>query len=117
MSLAAIAALYLFFPTILKGFVELAVSFGSPLAKWLGEKLTIFLDVLLEGAKDMLDNWKSMVFVATVAAVAGWSFHTSTEKCFDKVRKDWTLSPRNSVTKVVKEEDPLTIFFKQFGLR
>lgn len=116
LSIVALGILAIFAPS----FLQVAgnwLSALTPLIKWAAETLTGFLDVLLEGAKDMLDNWKSIVFVATVAATAGWMFHTSTEKCFDKVRKDWKLTPRTSVTKVVKEEDPLSTFFKQFGIR
>ncbi|CAA2141603.1 hypothetical protein [Hyphomicrobium sp. ghe19] len=117
LSLTAVLLLATFAPSTLKFAFTIAAEFLTPVAKKVGEKFAAYLDAVLEGAADCLDNWKSILFVATVAGFSGWYFHTSTERCFDMVRKDWKLTPRTNVTKVVKEEDPLTTFFRNFGLR
>jgi len=79
----------------------------SPLLKWAVEMFAGFLSVLVEGLKDMLDNWKSIVFVATLSALSGAAvaIHNHTEvpkkceKIIKELRKDYKFVPRKDTSK------------------
>lgn len=109
LSVTALVLLALFAPSVLKVVAEVAVKFLGPLAEWTVAKLTAFFDVLIEGAKDMLDNWKSIVFVATLVATASWYFHKSDQTCIEQVRKEWRLLPREAPKAVAPIKKNVTV--------
>lgn len=71
----------------------------SPLIRYLLEALLDILSALWEGAKDMLDNWKSLLFVFTVGALSAYgAIHyqgdTNCKSVIKQLHRDYTFVPK-----------------------
>lgn len=101
------AALAVFAPSALTVASSWLVAM-SPLVRGASDLIVAFFTAIVNGARDMLDNLSSIVFVVTVAALASWWVtHTkfctvaakpvSCEKCITELRKNFTFVPKHPV--------------------
>lgn len=86
-------ALALFAPSVLTVAASW-LSALSPLIRGASEGLVSFAKLFVDGMKDMLDNFASIVFVSSIAVLSAWFFScgpqkTDCKKCVDDLRKEY----------------------------
>lgn len=86
-------ALAIFAPSVLT-VVSSWLTALAPLVKGAAEAAVAFFKLFIDGMKDMLDNFASIVFVSTIAILSAWFFScsptkTDCKKCVDELRKEY----------------------------
>ena len=97
----------------------------SPLVKGVAEGIVAFARVLWSGIQDIIDNWKTIVTVATLTVVAVWYFQPEKVTC-PQCSEPTVCKPSYSPTKPKtykapasqpkSDEDVMTIIKRQLGL-
>lgn len=76
------------------------LEFITPIVHTILKSLVMFGSAILEGLYDMVDNWKSILFVISVALASGFIGHTyltQSSSCKETIRqlhKDYTFIPK-----------------------